>query len=389
MTTSTVSDLKPAAGRAGAPPGRATIIPARRPSRLYVLDGLRLVAALAVVLYHLAGYDRYGVAGVWGASTEDVFPLLHRFAQYGWLGVELFFLISGFVICMSCWGRNVRDFAVSRVVRLFPAFWFCVLATAVAMRLSGDTGMTASRVLTNLTMLHEPLKVPHVDPSYWSLWAEMRFYVLFGGLLVWGLTYRRVMAFCGIWMLGSVLAPVSGIPLLVVMFQPQYAPFFIGGVLIFLMYRFGTSPLLWLMLGGSWLLAQHQLLTLVRGAEAWSRVEVSWTAALVLVTAFYGVLLAAALGRLNFFNRAWLVPAGALTYPLYLLHERLGWFAVQRLHGTVPPLALLAGLITVLLAASWAVHRFVERPLGLRLRRWLATGLEKAGPSRRRPAAAP
>ncbi|MFJ8313097.1 MULTISPECIES: acyltransferase family protein [unclassified Streptomyces] len=344
----------------------------KRPPRLYVLDGLRLIAALMVVAFHFVGYDRYGAKGVWGQSTAVLFPTAHKIASYGWLGVELFFLISGFVICMSCWGRTPRDFFVSRVVRLYPAFWVCVLTTAVVLRLDGDRSITPSRVLTNLTMLHEPLGVPHVDPAYWSLWAEMRFYLLFAVVACMGLTYRRVVAFCGIWLLGSVIAPISGIPLLTVAFQPRYAPFFVGGIVIYLMHRFRPAPMLWLLLGGTWLLAQQQLLALIH-EDAGVGVRVSWTVSLAVITAFYAILLAAALGKLSFLNWRRLTTAGALTYPLYLLHEYIGWTAITHLRGTMPPYLLLAVLVAGVLAAAWAVHRLVERPVARRLKSWLST----------------
>ena len=353
-------------------PAEPRIVPAARRPRLYALDGLRLVAALMVVVFHYAGYDHLGDHGVWHKPTGVVFPTLHGIASYGWMGVEFFFLLSGFVICMSCWGRSVRDFAVSRVMRLYPAYWFCVLLTGIVCGLSGDRTMTAQRILTNLTMLHEPLGVDHVDPVYWSLWAEMRFYLIFSVVVLMGLTYQRVLGFCAIWLVGSVLAPASGIPLLVTLFQPTYAPFFVGGIVMFLMYRFRPSPLLWLMLGASYLLAQHQLLTPLHEESSWSaHLPLSWDAGALVVAACYLVILAIALGRLSFLNRRWLVTAGALTYPLYLLHEQLGWLLIGRLAGRVPSAELLVGVVLLMLLGAYLIHRFVERPLANRLKTWL------------------
>ncbi|WP_053728808.1 acyltransferase family protein [Streptomyces sp. WM6378] len=100
-----------------------------RPPRLAALDGLRLVAALMVVCYHYLALSR-----PWGHNPATIFPTLHRFAEFGWLGVEVFFLVSGFVICMSVWGRSLGDFAVSRVSRLFPAYWVAVPLTALVVK---------------------------------------------------------------------------------------------------------------------------------------------------------------------------------------------------------------------------------------------------------------
>lgn len=67
------------------------------------LDGLRLVAALMVAAYHYGG--RGGeITKAWGSSAQQQFPTLHTYFSYGCLGVQVFFVISGFVICMSGWG---------------------------------------------------------------------------------------------------------------------------------------------------------------------------------------------------------------------------------------------------------------------------------------------
>ena len=125
----------------GAPTSRATAAPGgpdghqpQRP-RIRVLDGLRLFAALMVVSYHYFGFVSMPTA-------------------YGWLGVELFFLISGFVICMSSMGHTVGQFATSRIVRLFPAYWFGVLLTsAVLLIWEVRQAPSLGEIAVNLTML--------------------------------------------------------------------------------------------------------------------------------------------------------------------------------------------------------------------------------------------
>jgi hypothetical protein len=71
--------------------------------RLRALDGLRLLVALMVAFFHYLGEDQSALA--WGKDATRIFPDVDYLAPYGWLGVEIFFMISGFVICMSSRGR--------------------------------------------------------------------------------------------------------------------------------------------------------------------------------------------------------------------------------------------------------------------------------------------
>ncbi|MFF4649466.1 acyltransferase family protein [Streptomyces sp. NPDC001380] len=355
-----------------APGGPQRVRPAR--PRLYVLDGLRLLAALGVMSWHYTGIQEH--EAIWGGRTRDAVPEAHAVGQYGWMGVELFFLISGFVICMSCWGRTPKDLFRSRVVRLLPAYWVGVLATSAALFLvhppwvSGP-GLTFSKVLANLTMGQSGLRAGDIDPVYWTLWVELRFYVLFAVVAALGVTYRRVVLFCGVWMLAALLTPRAGLPLLDLVVMPQYAPFFIAGVAMYLMYRVGPNPLLWGIVGFSYLVAQWQMHTLVIPYVSGSKHPLSFPVVLALLTLAFLAVLGAALGVFSRVRWKWLTAAGALTYPLYLLHQELGWIALMKLRDTMPPYARLAVVAAAVLAAAWLVHRLVERPASRVLRRWI------------------
>ncbi|MFB6892079.1 acyltransferase family protein [Kitasatospora sp. NPDC056327] len=350
---------------------------AKRP-RLYALDGMRLFAALSVLSFHWTAY--VGIAGVWqGVTPKEALPLLNRVAAYGWLGVELFFVISGFVICMSCWGKRPGEFFVSRVVRLYPGYWAGIALTTLVVlnfkqftRSGAGDGLDVPTVLGNLTMLQTPLGMRHVDGVYWTLWVEMRFYLLFALVVATGLTYRKVVAFCGIWTILAVLAPQAGIPLLTTLAMPNESPFFIAGVGMFLMYRFGQNLLLWGIVGFSWILALTRI-----GAIQEIYVNVlghplSWYVMAGAVTAAFLLVLGAALGLFDWVQWKWLTVAGALTYPLYLIHQEIGWTLIHFL--LTKDFGVTAALVTTLAAmllTAWLIHRGVERPLSTVLKRAL------------------
>jgi peptidoglycan/LPS O-acetylase OafA/YrhL len=357
MTTATL-DQAPLRGEPG-------LTPTRKP-RLYVLDGLRLVCALAVAGYHFG--DSWRLDGVHPPAyfLPDAAPLL----IYGFMGVEVFFLISGFVILMSGWGRTVRDFAASRAARLYPAFWAGVLITAVVsavLPISGGLPFTSlptgPDVLLNLTMLAEPLNRPMVDPVYWTLWTEFRFYLIVACLLAAGVTDRRMKVFGAVWLAAAVLMPAFPGALLDEVVMAEFAPYFIAGMVMYLLRRNRSDRWLWALLAACWLVSLHHVH--VRALDLKPGFAVPAWPAPVLLTLVYAVLLAIALGATDRVNWRWLGTAGALTYPFYLIHQRVGYSLIRTLHTRtdLPAPVLIGGAVLVLLVAAWLVHRWVERPL--------------------------
>jgi peptidoglycan/LPS O-acetylase OafA/YrhL len=65
------------------------------------------------------------------------YPLLAPVAKYGYLGVDLFFMISGSVILVSTANASFKGFFVSRIVRLYPAFWACYRITFLTIFVIG------------------------------------------------------------------------------------------------------------------------------------------------------------------------------------------------------------------------------------------------------------
>ncbi|MBW5424500.1 acyltransferase family protein [Streptomyces sp. BG9H] len=349
-------------GRAGGAGSRAS---PRARSRLRALDGLRLVAALMVAVYHYGGRDGE-ISEAWGNSPALQFPTAHAWFAYGCLGVQIFFVISGFVICMSGWGRPLRSFFASRASRLLPSYWAAVLlVTAVfALPVVAYEAVSPSDALVNLTMLQQPLGADRVLGVCWTLWAELRFYALFALCVVLpGATRARVVLFCAVWTLAAAVSQAADMPLLDLVLMPEYAPYFIGGIGVYLVHRDRRDLTAWGIVGVSWLIGQHYAV-----AQLWHAPDpgaFSYRSSLVIiavVTAGFAAVLLIALGRLEWMDWRWLTVAGALTYPFYLVHEHLGWVSVQALHQGLglPSYATLALTVAAMLALAWLLNRFVE-----------------------------
>ncbi|WP_073421499.1 acyltransferase family protein [Geodermatophilus nigrescens] len=344
--------------------------PAADGGRLRALDGLRFVAAAAVVAFHFTGRDNPG----WGGSVREVFPTLSRLTVYGGFGPYLFFMISGFVVLMSAWGRSVPSFVASRVGRLYPAYWVAVVLTALVLWVAPvvpkwqELGLPG--IALNLTMVQSAFGVGHVDGVFWTLWVELKFYVLLALLGLAGITRARLLLLCLLWPVLGAMAAQSGSTLVAALLEPTYAPFFCIGMLLFLVRRYGldlpTGLLLGLnVLGALWVCRAHYVPWSVAVAGA----GVSMRALTVLLFLCIGALVAATLTPLARLDWRWLTTAGALTYPLYLVHEVPGWALIQQLAPVLPAYVVLAVVTAAALVVAWGVHRLVERPLGPRLRR--------------------
>ncbi|MBL7255833.1 acyltransferase family protein [Paractinoplanes lichenicola] len=338
--------------------------------RLAAIDGLRLIAALAVLAFHYTVAWR--IDGV--RLPEHFLPSTVHVTIYGLLGVELFFLISGFVICMSSWGRTLGQFFASRVSRLFPAYWAAVILTGVVAMIFPLTGGVTDGgrpsvldLAINLTMLQQPLGHDPVDGVYWTLFVELKFYLIMAIVLArGGLTYRRAVLLCAVWMTAAVFAPSLGSPALNALVISDYAPYFIGGIALYLIHRFGPAPLLFGITGLAWLVCLARVND--RMHDLGPKVP-PWPG-FVIITLSYAVLLLVALGYTDRIQWRWLTVAGALTYPLYLLHSRIGHTVIRAAYErlTAPVWVMITVTTLLMLGLAWLVHRWVERPLGRRLR---------------------
>ncbi|MCW2863405.1 MAG: acyltransferase [Actinoallomurus sp.] len=372
-------------------------VPARTPpraiGRLRELDVLRFVAAAAVMLHHFTGVP----APEWpGGSARRVFPELGPITRYGFLGVELFFLISGFVILLSAWGRRPGDFIISRFLRLFPAYWVGVILSLAAYLAVGswvpfgpNTDGPLMRFLPNLTMLQEGVGSQRMEVIYWTLYVELHFYVLIA-LLAWrGITFGRCVAFMTGWLLFSVFALESGDGFLKVVLLWRYAPFFVAGMGFFLIYKYGSNLIVWLLIAMSWALGCYY--DVKYNFPDFTAAPHSLYVIPAVVTVIFGIMALVATHRLSWLRWRGFTVLGMLTYPLYLVHQTISRTFVPRLLPHMGRWEVLAVLIASALVIACLIHVLVERPAQRLLRPRLKAALTRirAGEPPREPAAPP
>lgn len=299
--------------------------------RLKVLDGFRAVAILLVIGYH------YFVRWTPPQSPTNLYPYgdsgVHVWLfQYGYLGVELFFIISGFVISMTLFRcRSFGHFALKRFARLFPTMLLCSTLTFVVVSLLPQHAFDPKvrDFLPSITFT-EPLiwtklfgsDFKAMDGSYWSLFVEVKFY-LWVGIVYFAAGPQRFFRATA-WLFGALVCASSLMQALQLphlwaldfVFALSALPWFVAGIGFYALYGDHTSSIGWLLLGE----AALALPALRLDAPA------SAIAPIVAMFLCYSLFLAMLLRPrwLSWLASRPIAAVGVASYSLYLLHQDIG-----------------------------------------------------------------
>lgn len=322
-----------------------------------MLDYLRLAAAASVLGYH---YFYSGIVNGKISTLHHLSPV-STVAKYGYLGVELFFLISGFVIMNSARGKSPRQFAVGRAVRLLPAFWVALLITTFATLLFGAaSGLSISlwQVLRNVTMTPELLGATPVDGVYWTLQLEVQFYFLVLLLIACRLGSRIPHVMAGwppVILAVSVVAPRLSDHMWL---DPYFALFATGALIADLAHR---GPRFTNTVGLAGAVVVAVAFVGIRAARSAEPTGADPVIAMLLVVGFCLLMLTMCHSDVRGRTMPGARWAGGITYPLYLVHAHLGYMALAHLarpgnRGLVYPL-----VITGVVGLAALVHLLVEK----------------------------
>ncbi|MCX9154726.1 acyltransferase [Niveibacterium sp. 24ML] len=337
--------------------------------RIDAIDGLRFIAAISVLMFHFA-------FRCWNANSPGVmaYPILSGIAQYGYLGVDLFFMISGFVILMSAGHGEPRKFVRSRFLRLYPAYWACVALTFIWLSLAATGNPPgALQLAANLTMLQSLFAVPDLDGSYWTLAVELQFYALIFVVLLLRQLPRIDLVLAAWLALALVADRIPALGALSGALALKWCHYFVAGAICFRIRSAGLTPLRAAILALAFLQALRKGLWYMDLKERLTAVPYEPIVVLVAICVFFTVFLWLARGG-GPKRIAGLAYPGALTYPLYLIHGEIGTDLLMMLadRGVNRWLALVA-ITALMLGAAHLILRRVEGPLSHTLKRWLAT----------------
>ena len=316
-------------------------------SRVVELDALRGIAALAVVAFHYTTF--------YGEEIGHLTPLLWGFPA-GNYGVNLFFLISGFVIFMTLERTHTAmNFVVSRFSRLFPGYWAAMAITALVVYSIGMSWQKISvRDLSlNLTMLQQVLGGTHLDGSYWTLQVELFFYVQ---MLFWFVLgqLRRIHWIIAGWLALSVFYGESMQHHMHFSYLVQellilrHIAFFAMGILFYRLYSNPAETRLNIGMIGFCLFA------------IWIELAPVFLLVAMVCCTIFALFVS---DHLRWMRGRFFAYLGAISYSLYLMRQAIGFALIRwlEIHGVRSALAVWLAFLPVLALASLLAYGW-ERP---------------------------
>jgi len=333
----------------------------RPATRLHNLDLLRLASAAMVVLFHY-GF-RMAISGEVGGVG---FPELAPVAMWCDAGLLVFFAISGYVIALSAENRTAYDFAAGRVARLWPTFVACATITALvllAWPVPGIPAPTVPQWLAQFVIVSRLAGQPFMDGAYWTIVYEIVFYGWVFLLLAagWFKSGWRiaVLAWLALSAANELFVHSGAVTKL---FITEYSGFFSFGLVLFhARRRFDAGAAALLALALAWATAATFFIIEPRMVADYGVVRPAWGVALTAPLALGAVALAALAPALPI-RPALAFGLGALTYPLYLLHQHIGYAVFTRFADAGNRWPVFGLLVAGLLLASWLIATLVEPP---------------------------
>ncbi|MGK6313424.1 acyltransferase family protein [Neorhizobium sp. DT-125] len=326
--------------------------------RLLNLDILRLISALMVLAFHY-GF-RMRLSGEGGGTG---FPELAPFAMWFDTGLLIFFAISGYVITLSAEGRSAYDFAIGRFARLWPTFIVCASITAIVLSLWPVPTIdppTVRQWLAHLAIISRGLGQPFLDGAYWTIAYEIIFYGWVFVMIASGVFERGWRVVVVIWLTISVVnEAVVGSGAIQKLLITEYSGYFAFGLALYKAQKhFSAANLCVLGAAACWAIVTP-FLTEPDFVEMYGLNRSVIGLALIGPAALVVMTLAALAPSLRI-RPAVAIGLGGLTYPLYLLHQNIG-YAVFAHFGTEQNRWLVAlVLIAILLFVSWVIARTIE-----------------------------
>lgn len=340
-------------------------------SRIAILDGFRALAIIAVLFFHF--FSRYTT----NHYKTNLYPYADKYDYfgYGYLGVEFFFIISGFVIFFTL--EQTNNFIVfwkKRLIRLWPSMFIASIIIFIFFRIFDDKSQGAQLInfLPSLSFIKPNLinntmsffgtetKIGYLNGSFWSLWLEIQFYV-FSSFLYFMNKKNFVRNFL---VLSSFLCLINvvihtmhgenrlGLPFAyeISIFYDKwfdngfnligFLPFFSIGVIFYLFFKNKNSKIVTSTYVKGFLLF-FVVFEMIFAKDWGERIAFLLMYLLFFVFIYFP-------DKLSFLEKPFLSKTGEASYFLYLIHENIGVYIIVALGSYFLPLGFVLPLLIMI-----------------------------------------
>jgi len=362
--------------------------------RVEILDSFRFLAITAVMLLH------FTYRWTPPAHPENLYPYGNFYGntfQYGYLGVQFFFIISGFVISYTLENTSgMLSFFKNRFIRLFPPMLLCSLATYFICLLFDDkhffeNATSVRNFLPSLTFTEPSLwttlthkRFSYISLSYWSLWVEVQFYIV-SAILFFS---NRKFFLRNLIILTIILNLINHIPgrlinpdtydhlprgIKAIMKYWYYnrmdfdlishISFFSFGVIFHHLYKTREIQIKPLAIAGILFISLNQFFVADK-----PQVMIAY---LIMIGLFICMIYRKTL--LHFLDNPLFRRIGVISYSLYLIHEIVGVLLINKYGGYLGKFSFVSPLLVIVLAICFAElsYRFYEKRAALLLKKLL------------------
>lgn len=338
-----------------------------------LIDIGRFVAALSVVCFHY-----------FALTSKSLEPgLLKTYLEHGFMGVQLFFMISGFVIFYSLQG-SIGKYALGRFLRIYPLFWVCCTITYLVTIFFGESHLPFTTYLYNLLIVNDGKTAYMVDGSYWTLTHEIFFY-FYIGVFVYLFGRKHIEIFFYTWLgiiSSAVLLGLQGNIIFKILLVRSGYYFIFGGLLALLYSTWNTSSIsqkIRRMFGMLAATVMPFILSHTLYAES-TQVTNNFGMYHGVTSVLIGMLFVVMIGLVVFSkymtNKNTLGVAmvlGGITYPVYLLHQVIGATVLGRIGAWG-----YFGTLSILLVVMICLTSYILYIYDAKTRRYLHTRMSRA-----------
>ncbi len=337
--------------------------------RFAFADGLRGIAALWVVMFHL--FEGHHIDQLIASFPKNIGPILFG---SGGLGVAIFFVLSGYVMAHTIYRYQVdlpfsTNFILRRLTRLSPPYYFAILIALIFLILkskvtgAGVNFPSLSGFMIHLIYAQDFFKVPQINLVFWTLGIEVQFYLAFVIMMFFSdwLAKRLTLGNARFYVI-SIIAILS----LLWIFRFVSSPIWQGGFIGF-WYSFMVGVTVSFAVSSnekSYITLASLNIILVAMAGVITRdafiLTVAFTSSMLLFAGLYGKMS-------TWLNWQWLQSLGLISYSLYLLHGPVTGATANLVRHFFPE-SIATDLIVFVttsmasLIAGWLAFNFVEKP---------------------------